>query len=83
MNKNISIRLFCEDTLGVGEKINLEKDQMHYLKNVMRCKINDKVIVFDKPPDFKTIFSLLDSTIEKLGLLEKPALPRSAKPEDI
>lgn len=47
MNKNISIRLFCEDTLGVGEKINLEKDQTHYLKNVMRCKINDKIIVFD------------------------------------
>ena len=47
MNKNISIRLFCEDTLGVGEKINLEKGQTHYLKNVMRCKINDKVIVFD------------------------------------
>ena len=47
MNKNISIRLFCEVTLGVGEKINLEKDQTHYLKNVMRCKINDKIIVFD------------------------------------
>ena len=47
MNKNISIRLFCEDTLGVGQKINLEKDQTHYLKNVMRCKINDKIIVFD------------------------------------
>ena len=47
MNKNISIRLFCEDTLGVGKKINLEKDQTHYLKNVMRCKINDKVYVFD------------------------------------
>ena len=47
MNKNISIRLFCEDTLGVGEKINLEKDQTHYLKNVMRCEINDKIIVFD------------------------------------
>ena len=47
MNKNISIRLFCEDTLAVGEKINLEKDQTHYLKNVMRCKINDKIIVFD------------------------------------
>ncbi len=47
MNKNISIRLFCEVTLGVGEKINLEKDQAHYLKNVMRCKINDKIFVFD------------------------------------
>ena len=47
MNKNISIRLFCEDTLGVGEKISLDKDQTHYLKNVMRCKINDKIIVFD------------------------------------
>ena len=47
MNKNISIRLFCEDTLGVGGEIILEKDQTHYLKNVMRCKINDRVIVFD------------------------------------
>ena len=47
MKKNISIRLFCEVTLGVGKKINLEKDQTHYLKNVMRCKINDKIIVFD------------------------------------
>ena len=47
MNKNISIRLFCEVTLEVGDKINLEKDQTHYLKNVMRCKINDKIIVFD------------------------------------
>ena len=47
MIKNISIRLFCEVTLEVGEKIKLEKDQTHYLKNVMRCKINDKIIVFD------------------------------------
>ena len=47
MNKNISIRLFCEDTLGVGGEIILKKDQTHYLKNVMRCKINDRVIVFD------------------------------------
>ena len=47
MNKNISIRLFCEVTLGVGEKINLENAQTHYLKNVMRCKVNDKIIVFD------------------------------------
>ena len=47
MNKNISIRLFCEVTLRVGEKINLETEQTHYLKNVMRCKINEKIIVFD------------------------------------
>tara|TARA_A100001035_G_scaffold13110_1_gene9126 strand:+ start:304 stop:1068 length:765 start_codon:yes stop_codon:yes gene_type:complete len=47
MNKNISIRLFCEVTLRVGEKINLETEQSHYLKNVMRCKINEKILVFD------------------------------------
>ena len=47
MNKNISIRLFCEVTLTVGEKINLETEQFHYLKNVMRCKINEKILVFD------------------------------------
>ena len=47
MNKNISIRLFCEVSLRVGEKINLESEQTHYLKNVMRCKANEKIIVFD------------------------------------
>ena len=47
MNKNISIRLFCEVSLRVGEKINLESEQTHYLKNVMRCTINEKIIVFD------------------------------------
>ena len=47
MNKNISIRLFCEVTLTVGDKINLEPEQSHYLKNVMRCKINEKILVFD------------------------------------
>ena len=47
MNKNISIRLFCEVTLGVGKKIILEHEQTHYLKNVMRCKVNDRIIIFD------------------------------------
>ncbi len=47
MNKNISIRLFCEVTLTVGDKINLETKQSHYLKTVMRCKINEKILVFD------------------------------------
>ena len=47
MNKNISIRLFCEVTLTVGERINLKTEQSHYLKNVMRCKIGEKILVFD------------------------------------
>jgi Uncharacterized protein conserved in bacteria len=47
MNKNISIRLFCEVTLTVGETIYLETKQSHYLKNVMRCKISEKILVFD------------------------------------
>ena len=44
MNNNISIRLFCEVTLTVGERINLETEQSHYLKNVMRCKIGEKFL---------------------------------------
>ena len=47
MNKNISIRLFCEVTLTVGKTISLETEQSHYIKNVMRCKINEKILVFD------------------------------------
>ncbi len=47
MNNNISIRLFCEATLRVGEKIDLDNEQTNYLKNVMRRTINDKIFVFD------------------------------------
>ena len=27
--------------------ISLENEKTHYLKNVMRCRINDKIFVFD------------------------------------
>ena len=47
MNNNISIRLFCEVSLRIGKTISLENEKTHYLKNVMRCRINDKIFVFD------------------------------------
>ena len=47
MNNNISIRLFCEVSLRIGKTISLENEKTHYLKNVMSCRINDKIFVFD------------------------------------
>ena len=72
MNKNISIRLFCEVTLRVGEKINLETEQSHYLKNVMRCKINEKILVFDNCTGEYTaeIFNIHKRSID-IEILEK------------
>ena len=47
MNNNISIRLFCEVSLRIGKTISLENEKTLYLKNVMRCRIKDKIFVFD------------------------------------
>ena len=41
------VRLFIDRTLSGGEAVTLEKDQSHYLLNVMRLGAGDPVEVFD------------------------------------
>ncbi len=41
------IRLFTEEPLSPGGSLRLTGDQYHYLTNVMRCKIGDKVAFFN------------------------------------
>ena len=47
MDDNIRIRLFCEDSLNDIKEVSLKKEQTHYLRDVMRCKIGAKIFLFD------------------------------------
>lgn len=43
----IHTRLFVENTLAGTNSIDLDKDQSHYLANVMRVKVGDKIALFN------------------------------------
>lgn len=42
------IRLYCEKKLCLDNFIELNYKEFHYLKNVMRCKIEDEIILFNE-----------------------------------
>ena len=45
--KNV-IRLYCNQKLSLNNIIVLNKTDTHYLKNVMRCKKNDQINLFNE-----------------------------------
>ena len=45
--KNV-IRLYCDQKLSLNNIIVLNKTDTHYLKNVMRCKKNDQINLFNE-----------------------------------
>lgn len=47
MSYKASIRLYVEESLSQDSSITLDKDQSHYLANVMRCKLGNEVALFN------------------------------------
>lgn len=47
MNYKSNIRLHVEARLSHGQFITLDKDQSHYLSNVMRCKLGSEIALFN------------------------------------
>lgn len=47
MYNDIKIRLFCEDSLNSKKEVTLKKEQTHYLRDVMRCDVGAKILLFD------------------------------------
>ena len=47
MDNVIRIRLFCEDSLSQMKEVSLKKEQTHYLRDVMRCKVGARILLFD------------------------------------
>ena len=50
------IRIYLENQIIKDEKILIEKKQIHYLKNVMRRKNGDKVIMFNGDEEWEGVF---------------------------
>ena len=42
------IRLFFKENFFQNKPIILDNDKLHYLKNVMRKKVNDKIFIFNE-----------------------------------
>ncbi len=47
MTKKIQHRLYVDAKLAEGEQISLAQDQSHYLTNVMRARLGDRVALFN------------------------------------
>ena len=54
---NKMIRLYCSQKLSLNKTIVLRKNDTHYLKNVMRCKENDQINLFNE--NDKEFFSII------------------------
>lgn len=50
------IRIYLENEIIKDEKILIENNQLHYLKNVMRRKDGDKIIMFNGDEEWEGIF---------------------------
>ena len=47
MIKKSKTRIFLDKTISSNLMVYIKKKQHHYLKNVLRIKINDQINVFD------------------------------------
>ncbi|MFL2661062.1 MAG: RsmE family RNA methyltransferase [Alphaproteobacteria bacterium] len=52
------IRIYLENQIIKDEKILMEKKTIHYLKNVMRRKNGDKIIMFNGDEEWEGIFKI-------------------------
>ena len=69
------VRLFIDRTLSGGEAVSLEKDQSHYLLNVMRLSPGDPVEVFDgRTGAYSAVLSEASrkSAMLQLGEMDRP-----------
>ena len=72
MDDTISIRLFCEDSLNNIKEVSLKKEQTHYLRDVMRCKIGAKIFLFDGTSgEYLSEIAYIDRKSTRLRILQK------------
>ncbi len=75
----MSIRLFVEDKLCSGSTVLLDRDQSHYLSNVMRKKQGDEVLLFNgKDGEWRATISAVEKRAVSLKVI---GLVRAQEPE--
>ena len=76
MDDTISIRLFCEDSLNNINEVSLKKEQTHYLRDVMRCKVGGKIFLFDGTSgEYVSEIAYIDRKSTRLRILQKKRHP--------
>ena len=63
-------RIFLDKKIGADQIIVIKEKQAHYLINVLRCKVNENVLVFNEYEWNSEIISINSKTLE-LRILEK------------
>ena len=72
MDDNIRIRLFCEESLNDIKEVSLKKEQTHYLRDVMRCKLGAKIFLFDGTSgEYMAEISYIDRKNTRLRVLQR------------
>ena len=72
MDDTIRIRLFCEDSLNNTKEVFLKKEQTHYLRDVMRCRIGMKITLFDGTSgEYLSEIAYIDRKSTRLRILQK------------
>ena len=63
-------RIFLDEQISIGKIIKIKDKQAHYLINVLRCKINEKILIFNDGEWLAEIVNVRSKAIE-LSIEEK------------
>ena len=66
-----TIRLYFPDKIQSDLSSHLSQEQTHYLKDVMRLKIGDKLSVFNTLGEWKAIIESYEKKGAKIKIMEK------------
>jgi len=65
------IRLYFPDKIQSDLSSHLTKEQTHYLKDVMRLKIGDKLSIFNTLGEWNAIIESYENNVAKIQIMEK------------
>ena len=57
-------RIFLDEKISTGKIIIIKDKQAHYLINVLRCKINEKILIFNEGEWLAQIVNIRSKAIE-------------------
>jgi len=66
-----TIRLYFSDKIQSNLSSHLTKEQTHYLKDVMRLKLGDKLSIFNTQGEWKAIIESYEKNGTKIKIMEK------------
>ena len=66
----IKNRIFVEKKLNLNDRIELASDHVHYLKNVLRTKVGDSIIIFNNSSNCLALVENITKNSCNLNIVE-------------